>query len=104
MSTASKVYTVLVFADYRKEVEIDVLKVFLKQDSAISFAEQMVKDAGERAEEDDSDDEEECQDNKTEAAETDYVELHGKKVYARKLATYRGFSGPVLAVVEVDAE
>ena len=97
-------YTVLVFVDYRKEVEIDILKVFPDQEQALVYAHRTLEDAKANAKIKygrEGDDEEENEDGNLND-EREYVFLRGKKLLEKKMATYRDFFSPILAVVEVD--
>lgn len=98
------VYVVYVYADYRKEVEIDVIRVFLKKEDALAFAEKFLSDH--KKVEHEHDDEHDDGDNTVPRIDAEYVTAH-HTTFDKPVDTYTpsdrtyGYFHPRIAIQEV---
>jgi len=78
---------------------MEIVKIFPEKTAALNYAENLLQEATEKAKvEYGISAEEEEEDS---VREDIYVQLHGEKIFEKKVATYRRFYNPILAVVEV---
>jgi hypothetical protein len=98
----NRTFTVLVYVDYRKEVEIEILKSFMKKEAAIAFANKTLQFSEQQFKEKYPEyfqEEEESGEHMREVGE--YVRLEPSNViFQKRMRAYKDFFDPILAVVE----
>jgi hypothetical protein len=96
----NSIFTAVVYVDYRKEVEIEILKSFMKKEAAIDFANKELQSSEQEYKEKYPGHFQEEEDSEV----GEYVQLHGNVIFQKPMRTYKGFFGPILAIVENEVD